>query len=434
MVIVIMADLDFLKKTNNIYYTGLDYRAFPNDDKHKKIYISQSMHLCYLKILSLLVDHVIVPPTFIVSGMSQNDKDEKFIRALMDFFLSKSFITSVYGSMNSASDFVEHKLHYGDHEEKSLFNSRKHEAKTFFNNIPLIKRNVENQSKGFKQGIIENIYLISESILPKEIKGKIENRLNFIEAQGEIALDRMTFINILENLGLKDNRRQYIACYYAMNSSYYFSGAEIYSSDIACLSVEEYSVLGTTKFHGNNDHKIIIGYDPSLFYMVLKCHGITTEEIAALTVEEIDHLKKDHRFIAFLEQYHEFANILQKTASETNRWSKKQISDFKLLLLLEIEKRFHTEEKRLMKWITNEDIGSGFLFSLIGAVLGFGAAGPFGAIAGSGLGFVGPLTKIGRFSLADIIAKKISTKQFAFYLYIEFLNEELGKCLIPTSE
>lgn len=426
-----MADLDFLKSTKNVYYTGLDYRAFPKDDKHKRIYTCQHMHLCYLKILALLVDHVIIPPTFIVSGMQQNDKDEKFIRALMDFFLSKSFITSVYGSMNSATDFVEHKLHFGDNEEKSLFNSREHEAKTFFKNVPLLRRNVKNQSKGFKQRIIENINMISESILPKEIKEKIENRLNFIDAQGEIALDRMTFINILEDLGLKNNRRLYRACYYAMNSSYYLSGAEIYSSDIACLSVEEYSVLGTTKFHSNNDYKIIIGYDPSLFHMVLKCHGITTEEISALTVEEIDYLKKDKRFIVFLEQYHEFANILQKTASETNRWSKKQITDFKLSLLLEIEKRFHTEEKRLIKWITNEDIGSGFLFSLLGAVLGFGVAGPIGAIAGASLGFVGPLTKISRFSLADIIAKKLSTKQFAFYLYIEFLNEELEK--IPNT-
>lgn len=421
-----MTDLKFLEKTKNVYYAGLDYRAFPKEDTHKKICTNQYMHLCYLKILALLVDHVIIPPTFLVSGMQKNDKDEKFIRSLMDFFLSKSFITSVYGSMSSATDFVDYKLHLGDKEEKILFNDRRHEANTFFKNIPLLRRDVKKQSKGFKQRIIENIIMISDSTISQLVKDRIINKLDYIEAQGEISLDRLAFINILEQLGIK-NRHQYRDCYYAMNSAYYFSGAEVYSSDIACLSVEEYSVLGATKFSNNNGYKIVIGYDPSLFHMVLKCHGITTEEISLLTVEEIDCLKKDQRFISFLEQYHEVANILQTTASEKCKWSKKQITDFKYSLLLEIESRFHTEEKRLIKWMANEDIGSGFFFSILGAVLGFGVAGPIGAIAGTGLGFVSPLTKIGRLSLADIIAKKLSTKEFAFYLYIEFLNEKLDK-------
>jgi len=95
--------------------------------------------------------------------------------------------------------------------------------------------------------------------------------------------------------------------------------------------------------------------------------------------------------------------------------------------LADIEARFHAEQRRLAKWVFGEDVGSGLFTALLGAVIGFAIAGPPGAVAGAGVGFVGPMLKLGRISVAEVIASKLADKQFSFFLYIEYLREKIEK-------
>lgn len=416
--------LDFLRGRVSVYYAGLDYRAFPFNKTNKRLSVGQTAHILYLKVLALLVDHVAIPPAFLVSGMSPSDPDEVFVRSLGDLFQSKTFVTAVHGTMNDPVDFYWYKLRAGDADERSIFQGREHQATTFFREVPLLHRDIPSMSGTFRDLSLEKLEAISDTTLPSEVKDRLRIEIQEAEAEGEVALSRMGFIAILDKLGLP--RKQYLACYYAMNSAYYESGAATYHSDIACLSVEEFSVLGAHHFETQN-HPIVVGYDPSLFYRVLRCHGVTSADIHGLTPYEIERLKADTRFKAFVLLYRDFVSLLQSAQDISNHWPKWKIIKFKEELLSEIETRFHAEQRMLANLVFGEDVGSGFFTALLGAVLGFTIAGPPGALVGAGVGFLGPLLKLGKFSVAEVIAKKLSQKQFSFFLYVEYLREKLAR-------
>lgn len=421
-----MSKLDFLKNKTSVYYSGLDYRAFPWNDMQTRLNFDKKTHLVYLKVLALLVDHVAIPPTFLVYGMKANDKDEQFLRSVSEMFDSKTFLTAVHSSMNNPKDFFEYKLNQGDVDEKTIFATRKNESQNFFKKIPLLHRDINSMSSNFKDLLIENINKISDRTLEEEKQERIFREIQNTEKVGEVSLSRSAFINILDNTKIDLTKNQYRACYYAMNNAYYTSGAQTYYSDIACLSVEEYSVLGKDIFEAENN-KVIIGYDPILFFNVLKCHNISFEEIENLTQNEIDRLKEDNRFKHFIIQYRKYIDLLQQVELAVSGWSKEKIRKFKLDVITDIENRFHTEQLKLTKWAIREDIGSGFLTTILGGVLGLLVAGPVGAGIGAGIGFLGPVSKIFKFSGSEIIASKIAKKEFTFFLYIEYLKEKIEK-------
>ena len=421
-----MSKLDFLKNKTSVYYSGLDYRAFPWDDMKIRFNFDKRTHLVYLKVLALLVDHVAIPPTFLIYGMEPDDKNEQFLRSVSEMFDSKTFVTAVHSSMNNPKDFFEYKLNQGDTYEKILFSTRQNESQNFFNNIPLLHRDINSMSSNFKDMLIENINKISDRTVNEEKKEHIFKEIQNAEKVGEVSLSRSAFIDILDNKKIGLTKNQYRACYYAMNNAYYTSGAQTYYSDIACLSVEEYSVLGKEIFESEKN-KVIIGYDPILFFSVLKCHNITSEEIYNLTQNEIDKLKKDSRFKHFIVQYRIYVDLLQQVELEVTGWSKQKIRNFKLNLITEIENRFHTEQLKLTKWALREDIGSGFLTTILGGVLGLIVAGPIGTGIGAGIGLFGPVSKIFKFSGSEIIASKIVKKEFTFFLFIEYLKEKIEK-------
>lgn len=259
-------DLSFLKDKTSVYYAGLDYRAFPFAEASTRLGSPQSAQIIYLKALALLVDHVAIPPAFLISAMDAHTTNESFLRAVGDLFQDRTFVTAVHGLMNDPVDFYWHKLESGDKDERQIFVTRRREATAFLREVPLIHRDIPSMSSTFRDLLLANLVALSDRALPSQLKDRIRTIVAETEARGEVALSRMDFISLLNNLGL--TKSQYRACYYAMNAAYYRSGAVTYHSDIACLSVEEFSVLGSHSFN-SPEHGILIGYDPSLFLRVL---------------------------------------------------------------------------------------------------------------------------------------------------------------------
>ena len=417
-------DLNFLTSANSVYYTGLDYQAFPFGETEKRVYMDKKKQIILLKVLTLLVDHVAIPPSFLIMALNPDPKNELFYSSLIELFQSKTLITSVHGNMSEPLDFFKYKLETSNLYEKFIFSARGHNALNFFKGIPLFHRNVNTASLTFKDLLLENLYKISKITITDTLLEKIIATIGLTERIGEVALSRTGFIKIINSLRL--THHQYRACYYAMNSAYYTSGAQTYHSDIACLAVEEFSILNHDLFSKKNN-SIIVGYDPSIFYKVLMFHGITDIELFNLSPSDIDELKRDSRFIAFVSIYREFVQLLQLAKKITSNWTKDKIIKLKDEILKETEKRFHAEKIKFDKWIQGEDIGSGILTAVLGAILGFFVAGPIGAAGGTALGLLGPLLKLGNISLVEVILDTIASKNYSFVMYIEYLKEKLAK-------
>ena len=421
-----MTNLDFLSSSVNVYYAGLDYRGFPFGETVRRIGTDQKIHIRYLKVLALLADHIIIPPSFLVFAMKPSDKNETFTRSTVEFFQANKFLTSIYSTMNNPVDFFHHKTRTGDEEERDGFLLRKNEACTLFSHIPLFHRNVTSESNQFKNTLLGNIEAIPDNRLSQHIKEQIRKKIKEAEMSEGVALSRKTFIAILNTIGLRANRRAYRLCFYAMNAAYYNTGAQLYKSDIACLSVEEYSILQSASFEIENS-RILVGYDPSIFYNMLIQHGVTPEEIDAISIDEINRLKAETCFVEFSRLYKEFIELSQQMSVKTRGWSKSRICKLKAEILNGIETRFHAERKQLDRWRLTEDIGTGFLLAALGGVLGCIIVGPAGILFGTGLGLVSPVIKLGRLSISEIIATKLSKQNYKFYLFIEHLTERLGK-------
>lgn len=412
--------LTFLEGKRNVYYAGLDDKAFPFGEAKRRIKASFLEQLRYIKILALLVDHIAIPPTFIVSAMNRPDSSEVIKSYLLDLFKEKVVLTSIYSSMFETKDFIDFKILEGSPDEKIIFLKNKAQATDLFNQIPLLHRYIPAMSYGFRSRLVDNLVAISPLILKDEIKEQIIEQIDMTEASGEISLSREIYLNILSRFPLP--LRSYRACYYAMNAAYYLLGAQTYFSDISCLNVEEFSVLGRSMFD-EEEHKILIAYDPSLFLHVLLCHNISINNIDALDINNLIILRSSYEFRLFKELYFKMCNLIQKLALMKSNVSLNKIQMIKGELAKEIQKKYHIESKRLSKWLLAEDFG----MSIILGGLGFALGGPAGATVGAILGLIPPILKRFDTSPAERILNKLKQRNYNFYFYLDLIESKLSK-------
>jgi len=322
--------------------------------------------------------------------------------------------------MSETRDFIDLKLDEGSEDEKAIFSLNRELAVDFFSKIPLHHRYIPKMSRGFRSYLTENIISIPQTQLRDNLKEDIINRIDAVESKGEVSLSREMFLDVLKEFHL--NNRAYRACFYAMNSAYYKSGAETYFSDIACLKVEEYSVFKTNIF-SDESNRIIVAYDPLLFQHVLYCHNITDKDIDSLDHLNLMALRKTQEFVIFKELYYKMCDLMQKTTMASSRLSKKQLEKFKKALIQTIESRYHLERKRLDRWFHAENFGGALLLGGLGFALG----GPIGSGVGAALGFTPPLLRLAGLGAAENIARKLSMKNYNYYFYLDMLQEKIGR-------
>lgn len=409
--------LDFMVGKRNIYYAGLDDLSLPSIRSRKNNHLSLEEHIRYMVALSLLVDHIAIPPGFIASSLAFPGAGDIATIRLGDLFQEKAVMTAVYGNMAKTTDFLDQKMEKGIKEERELFRKLESEARPFFKSIPLLRREAMRGSEIFKIQLIENLHALPKSILSPRVYKRIIEEVSVVARRGEVVLDRETFMKILEEMRLSP--KSYRACLMAMNSAYYYSGATTYHADISLPNVELYSAMGRRMFEGG-DNRIQIAYDPRFFLDVLEAYGIKNEEIDRLTYQDIQWLRKTEEFKEFKNSYHRLCKLIQDESLRAKKLSGPELLQLKYRLLKTITKEYNVGSSRVNKYLRGEKFTVGLFLACLRYAISYTSL--IGNIIFAAGIFYSPITHRFRCSPVQLVARKLGRRQFAFYLYLDMLD------------
>lgn len=398
----------------SVYYAALDAEAFPSWDRRSKEKINEIEQVAYIKALSLLVDNIVIPPSYLIRLITDKSSYGELQRTFGEFIENKSILTSVYQGMASPVDFVDMKANEGDEKERAEFGKKLDQAKLLYKSMPFIDRNVKAQVSGFKNRVLDGIR--GSISLDDDSKEQVICALECEERRGKLRFGRALIIKVIGELRLP--KKHYRAVYYIMNAEYYKGGAIASESDIACVNAHEYSVLGSAIFT-DDMNALLVGYDPELFVYVLGCHSITKNEIAALSYKDIEALRNSDIFSEFIDDYNKLIANMQKIEIAENTFGKEYLLELRYKMARDILARFKAEEKYLSSLLLKEDFGVALVLGGLGFVLG----GPIGASALAALGLAHPTLRKLSASPIEIITRKIQAGKVPFYLYLQQLQE-----------
>ncbi len=412
-------ELAFLENCEVIYFAGLDNKALPFHEARQRIQQDSDRNLTYLKVSTLFADHVVVPPTFFLDNLGSGLFSSALIHYLAPFYQSGQLLSPVWNELSSMQEFLELKL------RRAVFDMEEappdlHVVRTLFHEIPLLHRDVDAQSSGFRTRVFDQLRRLhgvdSESI---SILGSM---LQATEGQYHVPLSRSKAFECLSSLACTQALGRHVIrkLYYAINASYYSQGAATYFGKISLVGSERYSVLGKGLFAGNSP-AILIGYDPRLMLTILDCFGITQDQIDRLSTEDILRIKSTHEFRSFRTEYARFAAYLQLSVSEYGDLSKTQL----LHLKARIQQRFVSEYVEGLKTLTKRKRRFGLAETAVLAVLtgavGFFVIPLYGALIGLIPIVLHATDASGKVS--DHILARLSRGHQAFHDYVELLHQ-----------
>lgn len=407
-----------------IYYAGLDNHSLPFGDGEKLISRTSSKQISYIKLLCLVSDEVIIPPSFYLywAGSFRNSNQ---LSQLMDLYQAGFVSSSVHSTMSESKDFLMYKLIYGSSSDICNVISNKKILDELFTKIPLTKRDVTIQSCGFQEKIATEILNgYPESRYREVLLKKIASKTSV----SGVVVSREE-LNILHhtahNRGLinKHEMRQY---YYSTNKCYYHQGALTYNSIISLVDAHKYSILGKNLFESK--HGILLGYDPQVIGGILNCFGITDKIINSLSVQDIFKIKEAKAFSEFKVAYSEFARELQRIFVLVNGLSKEKILKFQISLREEFLSDYFCQKNEYEKSMEHWSFGEMTVFGLALGGVGFFVTPIIGAI----LGFLpillwktGLTPKLGGFIVNQIFESK--TAFYQFITALRALSDEIEK-------
>jgi len=412
-----------LKEKKNLYYAGLDDKGLPFGESLKFIVQSSKKNITYLKAESLFVDHIIIPPTFLFYCIPSDKKESwDFYREISSLFVGKYLVTSVYGGINRTSDFLSLKIEKGEPEEINLILNKMTILRSLFDSIPLLCRDVEEQSSAFKQKFISSIDSAPDSRLDQGTKETLLDLIEDNEKVGGIALSRYRTILLLNNLRRegKINEGIYQEIYYRMNSSYYIQGAETYFANISCLNSPKYPILIRGSLETESS-KILIAYDPELILSILRAHNINEGHINKMTVSDIERIKESNSFRVFRDRYQKFAESLQKCLNGVDEISKTNLIKLDQKIIEQFQQEYLIGRKLSDKMKSRYSILENMFFSTATGILGYLLGGPLGAM----LGAVPVILQVSRITprISDLIIDRIGNHEKAFYEYVKIIDK-----------
>ena len=340
-------DLSFLeKKKINIYYTGFDLDYLPFNRSKKFILKKDIINFIYPKILSLFVDHIIMPPSFYIKLYKTsfyNYNIDIFNKYLSILYEQKYLISSIYKELNNPIDFLEIKK-----KEYKLSTNDIEQLKIFFKKIPILHRDEKLQSEGFRKNFIDRI------IKSKNISGRTKDlllkNLEKLKTEYGLVLSREKLINFINQLiSYKEiSKKEYINLYYEMNYCYYLEGAKTHNSNIASIGSVNYINIDNEVLL-NKDNSLLIGYDPEIILCILNMFGIDLNVINLLNDNDIYIIKNSYEFKKFKFLYKDFVKELQYLIFINNKIDPKVLNN----LYNEIINKFKIEYKKGLE-LTNK--------------------------------------------------------------------------------
>jgi hypothetical protein len=317
---IIDSSLEFLKGQIVLYYAGLDSESFPFFEGKRLIDKTASAQIIYLKLLALVADVIVVPPSFYFYWTNIH-KNEHYLKILSELYNSRILISPIYETMNFGTDYLELKMTNESSLEKNIISSNHQILKQFFREIPVLHRNVHSQSKGYKELFINELELLPQNFMYKsQVEGFSSNNQS-----SEIVLSREQlhsfFVEALKNQMI--NRNVFRRYFLAANRSYYQQGATTHGAKISVVGAERYAVLRKDIFFMENG--ILIGYDPLVILSFLSALGVSSKIILEISIDELIKIRNSLIFQVFRDAYYKFVIALQELAIQVETFSRKYI-------------------------------------------------------------------------------------------------------------
>lgn len=296
------SSIKFLENFIVSYYAGLDYKSLPFNKSAQQIYKHPDIHIAYLSALSLVVDYIVLPPSFNIFWASSNPN--KFSRKkLIDLYQSGILISPIYKGMNTGANFLNYKLSNAPKHERENIMKVYPSLYSLFSEIPVFHRNIKHQSHGFKAKVL------------KEFNGYKENRIfygtiikPFLKPENEeieISRDRILLYLAFLLRKRKITKTEYIELYLKINKAYYVQGAQTHDSYISLLNTKYFSVFEKTLYIGKSN--ILIGYDPNILLSIFNSLGVSPRIIYRLSINDILKLREPIHFEPFKKLYNDLS-------------------------------------------------------------------------------------------------------------------------------
>lgn len=295
------------------YYAGLDHKSLPFNKSSQQIYNHPDVHIAYLTALSLVVDYIILPPSFNLYWVRSNLS--KYSRKkLIDLYQSQIIISPIYKGMNTGTNFLNYKLSsVSKNEYENIINVYPllHEL---FSEIPVFHRNIRYQSHGFRAKVLhefrdykDNLVLYRDIIKPflKPENNKIE-----------ISRDRLFHYLTLLLRNKKITKIEYIKLYLKINKAYYVQGAQTHDSYISLLNTKLFNKFEKGLYIRKSN--MIVGYDPNILLAIFNSLGISTKLLYRLNINEISKLREPAHFVPFKKLYNDLSVEMQRIAFLAN--------------------------------------------------------------------------------------------------------------------
>ena len=294
---------------------------YPYFELEKDRLIQKTNHELNLKVLSLICDSVLLPPSHLLE-LSLSSLD--FLKAEFKlFFDNQTFTTSVGSNQTNLNEFYfEKRLQSIDWNE--IKERKSCEIIELFSNTDYFrKRDITRQSFVFYEQLKDLILTESEYINNVFTKRKInilETEIDKILNKKGFFISKKDFDNLIDRL--KENRRllsfQHKILKDFSNSAYYYAGGLGNNSIIGHSSYFQSVQINLLKL--NTEYSPIILYNPSFFCDVLKKIKVieSDEDILKLSPTDIHELRQSDAFEKFILQYNKFSEICQQTIDNEN--------------------------------------------------------------------------------------------------------------------
>jgi len=373
---VINPDLQFMKNIEVVYYAGLDPIG-PHVLKGRSNY-NINQQVVFLKALGLVLDHIVVPPTFFFPAFPFDGQPAPFIKDLIELYQCNILSSPVHSGMTSSYDFLIVKEGHGSRFDRKYIKNRKKNLSLLFKNMPLLHRDVHVQSNRFN-------YLLEQQVVKfRNIDWlqRIFESAYAMEEMEQIKISRDSILELAKQQLINQNisKSQFDKLYQMTMSMYYAAGAETYYADISTVNSEIFNSLGVDRF-SSNSQRILVGYEPVVLLNIFKAHGISETMIKSLSIHDISLFRSTDVFRRFVKKYKEFSEQLQSCLSTYKKPTQSLLQQLKTDILIkfcqqrnrafEIRKSYSFwHEARLGFYIGIFSGVAGFMVSpLIGAIL-----------------------------------------------------------------
>lgn len=351
-------DLRFLSGKVVIYYAGLDWECLPFGEGEAVVRDTASQQLLLLKCLSLVADHIVIPPASMPYWVSCHD-DTNTVDFLIELFNAYILISPIYTGMNSGRDFIENKLASGDVMDVRHISASLPLLSRFFSELPVLHRNVKKQSTRFQQTLMTMV--TNSSNLPSR-----EELIDHISAgtTSDVVLSRSSLSNKLREMEMEGviSRNAGRRYYYLMNKAYYTEGAATYEANISMYNACRYSVLGKDVFNDTNG--ILLAYDPKILLAIFACFGISNSDIEILRIEDIQKIRSLISFPIFIHEFYEFAKQVQAIDINMSFLSKQSLERIQKHILTTYAGELHAHRDRFDKATRNASLTTSLLLTL----------------------------------------------------------------------